>query len=280
MKSLNFISGLPRCGSTLLAGILRQNPAITVSIVTPLAHMVNHAVRFMSNCEVPDFFDEARRDRLLAGMMISAYLPHEHIIDSNRYWTAQMNLIARLWPQAIVICCVRNLGWIVNSFERVILGNATLQSRMFRRGEVTVYDRAKTLMDETSGTIGRAYAALKEAFFGPHANQLVLVDYERLCAAPMTVLDQLYIRCPWPHCAHDFEHVEYAEPLFDQMLATPGLHSVSGPVRAARDKLVIPPDLYDRYADSSFWSDSRYNVRGVTVLGPPHEDPRQAQRSA
>ena len=36
MTQFHFIAGLPRSGSTLLAAILRQNPAITASMSSPV----------------------------------------------------------------------------------------------------------------------------------------------------------------------------------------------------------------------------------------------------
>ena len=47
MKQLHFISGLPRSGSTLLAGILRQNPQFHAAMSSPVAPMMNGALEQM-----------------------------------------------------------------------------------------------------------------------------------------------------------------------------------------------------------------------------------------
>lgn len=47
MKHLHFISGLPRAGTTLLASILRQNPAVHASIMSPIGQVVTDAVTAM-----------------------------------------------------------------------------------------------------------------------------------------------------------------------------------------------------------------------------------------
>ena len=43
----HFISGLPRSGSTLLAGILRQNPRFHAHIESPVGRMVTELHRSM-----------------------------------------------------------------------------------------------------------------------------------------------------------------------------------------------------------------------------------------
>ena len=40
MKSYHFISGLPRSGSTLLSGILKQNPDFYADIASPVETLI------------------------------------------------------------------------------------------------------------------------------------------------------------------------------------------------------------------------------------------------
>jgi sulfotransferase len=250
-----------------LAAILRQNPAVTATMSTPVFGLVRAAITQMSRSENGAFFDEARRDRVVRALMTACYLGAGDAVDTCRMWTSQMPLIARLYPQATVICCVRNIGWIVNSFERVFAANPLTATKIFREPKLSVYERAAAMMAEC-GVIARAYAALKEAWFGPHAGQLLVIDYDRLIETPRLVLSEIYERLGFAPFEHDFERVEYEEPLFDASIATPGLHSVSGRVRRVTPKLLIPPDLFDRYRDSAFWNLPGYNVRSVAVLSP------------
>ncbi len=56
---LHFISGLPRSGSTLLAAILRQNPALHAGITSPVGSMVGALLADMSqNNETSLFIDQ------------------------------------------------------------------------------------------------------------------------------------------------------------------------------------------------------------------------------
>ena len=58
---LHFISGLPRSGSTLLAGILRQNPAFHAAMTGPVAGLVTVLLNAMGpQNESAVFLDEPR----------------------------------------------------------------------------------------------------------------------------------------------------------------------------------------------------------------------------
>ena len=59
MSQFHFISGLPRSGSTLLAGILKQNPRFHAAMSSPVAGLVNGALEQMGAAsESYSFFDE------------------------------------------------------------------------------------------------------------------------------------------------------------------------------------------------------------------------------
>ncbi|WP_284246122.1 sulfotransferase [Thalassotalea insulae] len=47
MTKYHFISGLPRSGSTLLAGILRQHPHFYAAMSSPIGALINSALKQM-----------------------------------------------------------------------------------------------------------------------------------------------------------------------------------------------------------------------------------------
>jgi sulfotransferase len=63
---LHFISGMPRSGTTLLAGILRQNPVFHAAMSGPVASMVQALLMtFAPQNEGAIFVDDATRQALL-----------------------------------------------------------------------------------------------------------------------------------------------------------------------------------------------------------------------
>ena len=69
---IHVISGLPRSGSTLLAAILRQNPALYANITSPVGAMVSSLLGDMSaGNESAVFFTEAQREAVLLGLVVN-----------------------------------------------------------------------------------------------------------------------------------------------------------------------------------------------------------------
>ena len=51
MKSYYFISGLPRSGSTLLSGILKQNPDFYADIASPVQGLTGNSIDVITSGE-------------------------------------------------------------------------------------------------------------------------------------------------------------------------------------------------------------------------------------
>src|SRR5262245_42867795 len=257
-SGLHFISGLPRSGSTLLAAILRQNPKIHASMSSPVAALFQELLTAMgAQHDYSVLINEEQRRTILHGLFEGYYkdILHQQIVfDTNRYWCSRMGAIAELFPQARVIACVRDLAWIMDSFERLLRKNALLMSRMFKPAESTsVYTRVDALAGP-SGPVRVAWSALREAFYGEHADRLVVIDYEDLAREPNRTIEFIYDECRLPRFNHDFDNVSYEDgQAFDIQFGMPGLHSVSGKVRYSERRSVLPPDLFQRFADKSFW---------------------------
>ena len=270
MAKLHFISGLPRSGSTLLGALLRQNPRFSAGMSSPVATLCGGMHTKISGSEFGVFFDEDRRKRMLRGVFDSYYpdLPIDHVVfDTNRSWTGKMALLKSLYPSSRVICCVRDVGWIIDSVERMLNKNPTQLSRIFNfKPGASVYSRVDILMNSDPGLIGQAWSTLREAWFGDLAQRLIVVPYERLARDPKDVLQRLYVELGEPYFAHDFDNVAYDEPEFDAELGMPGLHKVREKVAYQARTASIPPDLFAKYNATNFWMTPELNVRGVKIL--------------
>ncbi len=260
MPRLHFIAGLPRSGSTLLAGLLRQNPRFSAAMTGPVGGLVGTLLDAMSpRNEAAVFLDEARRRTILKAVIEAYYAGEdgrEVIFDTNRIWSARLPLIAALYPEAKVLACVRSVAWIMDSFERLVRKNAFEPSRLFVTPEerATVYSRTEAL-GHRDRVVGFAYSALKEAYYGELSDRLLLIDYDILTKKPEACLRLVYRFLGEEWHQHDFDSVEYDAPEFDGPLGAPGLHRVSGPVRAEARATVLPPDLFERFDRLTFWND-------------------------
>jgi sulfotransferase len=220
--------------------------------------------------EFAPFFNDERRYAVLRGVF-DAYHRGEQdydvVFDTNRIWTARLALISKLFPSSRVICCVRDVPWIIDSVERVLQRNPAQVSRLFgEKGGRNLYGRVDELMDQQKGLIGLSWTALREAWFGEFAEKLILVRYESLAKDPAHVMRELYDLLGQRHHDHDFSNIDYAEDNYDTGLGMPGLHTVRQKVEYMDRPTILPPDVFVRFAESSFWRTEKINVRNVRIL--------------
>lgn len=271
--NLHFISGLPRSGSTLLAAILRQNPRFHAGMSTPLSGVVMKMQQALSrgNEGAQSISDEQKRD-ILAGVFHNFYAKTAKpvIFDTSRAWCSKLPLIASLLPDAKIVCCVRDVSWIVDSIERIQSRNPLDLSGIFGfNAGGTVFSRV-TALASSDGLVGYALNALKEAYFGERAAKLLLVEYEALARQPSAVMKHIYGHIGEPEFEHDFVNVNYEADDFDLALGTPSLHKVTGPVVWRDRDTILPPSLFERFASDAFWRDQKRNVRKVPVVMYAH----------
>jgi sulfotransferase len=269
-NAIHFISGLPRAGSTLLSALLKQNPKFRAGMTGPVGTLVEAMQRAMSmSNETSVFIDDTQREALLRKIFETFHgdLPADHVsFDTNRMWCAKLALLAQLFPEARVICCVRDVASIVNSIERLVLENTLQPSGIFGfEPGGTVYSRAEGL-GNGNGMVGFAYNALRQAFYGPHSSRLLLVTYETLTRDPQRALSEVYRFLGKPAFKHDFKNIVFDADEFDRRLGTPNLHVVGREVRVNTAKNLLPPDLLQKYAGDNFWRDPAANFNKVPVV--------------
>ena len=269
-NATHFISGLPRSGSTLLAALLRQNPRFHAGMTSPVGglYMALEGALSRRN-EAAVFIAPAQRRDVLRGVFDSYYraIGSEKIVfDTNRAWCAKLPALSQLFPRARLICCVRAIPWIMDSVERLVRRNAFELSGMFGyEAGGTVFTRVNRLA-AGDGMVGYALDALKEAFYGEQAGQLILVEYQALTRAPAETLRLLYEMLDEPAFAHDFDNVEYEADAFDLALGTPGLHQVRRKVEWIERDTVLPPDLFSRFQNDAFWRVAENNLHNVRII--------------
>src|SRR6185437_12082597 len=260
LDRVHFISGLPRSGSTLLAAILRQNPRFRTDITGPAAQLCR--LVHQTICGTGEFailFNDERRAQMLRGIFDTYYAevqPGTVVFDTNRSWTGRAALLGKLYPQCRIICCVREIGWILDSLERMRLKNPLKLSKLFTyRGSDSIYTRVDGLMHSENGLVGGAWSNLREAWFSDSAQRLILVPYSSLTEDPQSTLRRLYTELGEPYFEHDFGNVSYDAREYDDHLGMPGLHEVRRVVECRPRQPVIPPEIFNKYARSQFWKD-------------------------
>lgn len=267
MQRIHFIAGLPRSGSTLLGGILNQNTIFQAGMSSPVNSIINSVEKSTHpNNEYAVFIDPLYIQAIYKSVFASYYPGVEVAFDTNRAWASKMPLLLKLYPDAKFICCVRNLAWVFDSFERLVRKNPTKLSRLFHDSQerLNVYSRVEALA-KPDRTVGFAYNALREAYFSQEAHRLLLIDYEALCKFPDRIMGIIYEFIGEKKFDHDFNNVVYSAQEFDSNLGLPGLHDVKTVVEYRERKTILPPDLFQTYERMSFWNNEESNANIVSL---------------
>jgi sulfotransferase len=256
---IHFIAGLPRSGSTLLSALLRQNPRFSASITSPLYGIIcSLREATAAKVEGSPFLTNERKAAMLCAVAGAYYYPSSDLVnfDTNRSWASAMALIAELWPQAKVVCPVRSIADILESFEGLHQRSPLDVSGIYQfSATTTVYDRTTALAAST-GSVGGALDCLREAYYGPHRDRLLLVNYGEMLANPREQLGRVYEHIGEPMIEHDLENIELRDPAivrFDEALGVPKLHRVRQTISRRQSCGYLPPDLRARYANDDFW---------------------------
>jgi sulfotransferase len=249
-----FISGLPRSGSTLLSAILRQNPKFHTGISDTLVSHFRSQIE-VSN-EVPsNEFDEQRLKHILTSTVDSFYynVKKPIIFNTNRLWTNLLPELKALYPYTKVICCVRDINRIIDSFERMHQKNPfTISSVYGKSVDLNVYTRSHSLMVE-GGVVKLPYDSLKSAFTGPHSDMLMLVEYDILTKNPEGTMKAIYNFIGQPYYNHDFNDVESSYDEYDSNIRLKGLHTTQKVVKHTEKAYILPPDILNQYSNLEVW---------------------------
>jgi sulfotransferase len=256
MRQYYFISGLPRSGTTLLSTILNQNPKFSASISGPLARFAR-AVVDQSNAQggYKTECPPEKTKKIITGIFNNYYDdPNKEICwNTNRGWMLLLPMLKDLFPQTKVIACVRDVPWILDSFETLVRKNPYSTSSLFPAdANINVYTRCRYLMNESS-PLGFAYNALKHGITSAEKPMVMLVDYSQLCMFPQSTMQAIYKFVGQPYFEHDFNNVEASYDEFDSEVNLPGLHTTRKQVEWIPRETILPPDIIQAYSGLEVW---------------------------
>ena len=255
-KKFVLTCGLPRAGTTLLGTVLNQNPNFHASISGPLARFVRAIIQESSSQggyrhECPP----EKRKQLIAGLFDNYHdTPDKTVFfNHNRGWPLLLPTVKDLYPNTKVLMCVRDIGWILDSFETLFRKNPYSFTSMFSGDEnASVYSRCETLLNP-GRTLGFAYTAVKQAITCEHKHDIMTIEYETLCRYPEMVMKSVYNFIEEPYYEHDFNDVAASYDEFDEDINLPGSHTTRKKLEWTARETVIPPDLWQRVAGMEVW---------------------------
>lgn len=259
MKTYHFISGLPRSGSTLLSSILKQNPRFTANISDPLHSYIHSIIRDTNSAVGMEAAVPIEKRRELMRDLFDSFYKHSNEVcfNTNRGWAADTSLLKDLFPNFKMIVCVRDVGWILDSFEQLNSKNPHTIKPLYHHQELgTVHDRTNMLMGEVpnfGGYVRGPLVNVQQSMFSNEVGQILYVDYDILVKFPKSSMQQIYQFLNEPWFEHDFDNVEDSYDEFDEQAKISGLHTVRRKVEFKERRSILPGELWDKFSPMSFW---------------------------
>jgi hypothetical protein len=260
-KTIHFVAGLPRSGSTVLISLLSQNPRIHGAPISGLAGIFTgiYANWDKSEFHIENPNEVAKRSVLSA--VLDAYYAHVEkpiILDKDRSWVSRIALLEDILEREVkIILPVRPIIEILASFETLRLKNPTdLTGADEALGpSSTIAARADYFMS-AGGTIGLPFHAMKDAVTSGYLDRLLFVDYNKLMSAPKAQLKRIYEFLEEPYFEHDLERIYRPGESDPRVHKFPGLHDVRPKFeRISRNpRSLLGDDVIERYGQPDPWT--------------------------
>ena len=254
----------------MLSAILRQNPQFRAGMVSPLARIYMALHRSMNEDSAwRKDLPIARRKRILSGQIKTYYADVSSdtvVFDTNRHWASWSTEMNDLFPGSKFVALVRPIPWVLNSYESLARNNPFDQPFLFPAGSNV--ETHIDIMMSPGGEIRGPYNTLQTLFYGPQAQNMMVIDYDSLTSDPEDTLRKLYDFLEEPYWPHEFSNLEFSADYFDGTRNLPGLHHVSGPVRREKRKFILPPDVFNRFQGMDFWRDQKWQDREIRIVAP------------
>ena len=258
MKSHYFISGLPRSGSTLLSAILKQNPEFYADIASPVEAVTGSSIDIVSSAESNLTVSEEQRKNLMCGIFEGYYKHIEKpvIFDSSRGWTKKTNFLKALFPYTKILCPVRDIVSILNSFE-VISSKNPFHTKTLTENTKNVFARCDDMMNSNDGIVANSWILLQEGY-ALNPEMIHFIEYENLCKEPEKTMRGIYEFLEKPYYSHDFENLEYSNENFDKACNLKDLHTVKRRVEYKPPRIILPPEIVKKYNEMNmeFWREN------------------------
>lgn len=261
MKTMHFIAGLPRSGSTLIANILKQNPKIHGEAVSSLSSIFGSINASWATLETNQEYPNYQAKTGVLSSIMQGYYHHIDkpvIFDKDRGWIPLLASVeAVLQRQVKIMVCVRNPAEILASFEKLRKENPLF----FTRADLTLREGSSIASRAyyyagPDGAMGQAHRHIKDAIIMGYLDRFLFVDYGRFCNSPKAQTKRIYDFFELPHYDHDFQNLKQEEVYNDHAVGLPNLHKIKPEVNKTTVNCVeyLGLELYEQYNREIFWN--------------------------
>jgi hypothetical protein len=264
MKSIYFLAGLPRSGSTVLAALLNQHPSLHATSTSGLLDiLVGTLTAWNSSQTVRASMDKAASEdeiqRILRTICEEKYAKVNKpvILDKARGWSSSINIPTMtkvLGHKPKIIATVRNIPDCVASFVRIAKPEDKYQ---FLRDSELVHHVKESYQSLESG-----YHMAPECF--------LFIDYDNLIQNPALQLQRIHKFLDLPDHDYDFNNLDGTNlrERDEEVWEVKGLHDINPKLEYLHQE--DPKDVlghaYVEYLQPRFWLNEQTTTRPIHKL--------------
>lgn len=240
MKTIHFIAGLPRSGSTLLCNILAQNPRFAathtsgcIDVLLGIRNSWRHSAANRAHYD-PKAMENVARAAMYA--YHDSFTDRPVVFDKCRGWMQHFEFTEHILnhPVKILLPC-RAVPDILASFEKLHRETSRhqlspLDMEMPEQPRcVTVGARCAKLM-EPMHVVGWPLNAMQELILRAPKESYHFVEFTELTGNPEKTMKEIYNFLEEEYYAHDFNHVEQVTQEDDAVHGYVNLHTIRNKV--------------------------------------------------
>lgn len=271
-KTVHFVSGLPRSGSTLLCNVLNQNPECWA---TPTSGLIEIVLAIRNQWENVSIFKAAPnmsgKAAVLQGIIQNYYsvggsngrgdlIDRPVMFDKNRGWIAYIETLEFALQRPVkMIVTVRDIVDILASFERLYRRWTHIWQFPQEKHHIykwqTVEDRADLWMNAEQ-PVGIAYNRIRDALQSRGlADRLLILEFEELTRTPEVAMRRVYDFLEMEYFFHNFSLVPQTTFEDDFEHGIPDLHTIRRNIVPVESNAleILGEDTFKKYQDAQFW---------------------------
>jgi len=221
-KTVVYVTGLPRSGSTLLCQLMGHHDSIYSSAhSSPLAHALDNLRHGISRDEfllsqLDNDFDLVyqRLQNAYRGMINGWFheSPRSWVVDKNRGWLGMIETVAELDPNFKMLVCIRELSQVYGSIETqhrktVLIDSEDRQAALTPQGRAARWFNEGGLVAIPLGTLSAAINEIPVLL----RKHIYYLKYERLLDSPEATLAEVFSWLGLPDQTIDMNKLAYTD---------------------------------------------------------------------
>jgi hypothetical protein len=260
LKKFYFLAGLPRSGSTVLAALLNQHPALHASATSGLGELMFNTFNAWKNSTAEQASTEIEQVKaVLCGIMDARYkhIDKPVVIDKARNWAefTTIGVLKELLPyKPKIIATVRNVEDCAASFVR-IAKPTDLEDFLYN--------------SEFIHHLKQSYQILQSGY-NYDKSCFLFIEYEDLIKDPQKQLRNIEEFLELPSFEYDFNHLDKTAPKErdEEVWRLPGLHDIKPELKKQHNQNSkdVLEHMYQNFLQPCFWRDESLQNKEIHPL--------------